>query len=126
MIRVDGLDGLAKRLTRLDLAGTERSALEHAAVVLQNAVRQRLSYTPGQSHDAPWLHSGTLRDSITHGINETEAVVGSTDPIAADQECGTRTDPPRPFLAPVAAAEAAGLAAGIAAAVIGRLYAVFK
>lgn len=121
MIKVDGLRGLTDRLTRLDLVATEHAALEQAATGLQDAVRQRLSHTPGQPHEAPWLRSGTLRGSITHEIDGTEAVVASADPIAADQECGTRTDPPRPFLAPVAAAEANGLVTGIAVAVLGRL-----
>ncbi len=121
MIRIEGLQRLTDRLTRLDFAATERAALEQAATGLQDAVRQRLSRTPGESHDAPWLRSGTLRSSITHEVDGEEAAVGSADPVAADQECGTRTDPPRPFLAPVAAAEADGLVTGIAVAVLGRL-----
>lgn len=121
MIRVEGLQGLIDRLTRLDLVATEHAALEQAATGLQDAVRQRLSRTPGESHGAPWLRSGTLRGSITHAVDGTDAAVGSADPVAADQECGTRTDPPRPFLAPVAAAEADGLVTDIAVAVLSRL-----
>jgi HK97 gp10 family phage protein len=126
VISVADLDGLAKRLAQLDLAPTERSALGHAAAMLQDAVRQRLSHTPGEMHDAPWLRSGVLRASVTHEADDTEAVVGSADPVAIYQECGTRTDPPRPFLAPAGAAEAPRLAAEIAAAVLGRLQAVFR
>jgi len=121
VIRVEGLQGLTDRLSRLDLAATEHVALEQAATGLQDAVRQRLSHTPGESHDAPWLRSGALRGSVTHEVDGTEALVGSDDPVAVDQECGTRTDPPRPFLAPVAAVEAGGLVAGIAVAVLARL-----
>jgi HK97 gp10 family phage protein len=126
MIGVDGLEGLARRLKRLDLAAAERTALEHAAVILQDAVRARLSHTPGEVHAAPWLRSGTLRNSVTHGIYGTDAVVGSNDPVAVDQEYGTRTDPPRPFLAPAATAEAPKLAASLASAVLGQLRTVFK
>ncbi len=121
MIRVEGLQRLTDRMTRLDLAAIERAALERAASGLQDAVRQRLSRPPGELHDAPWLRGGTLRDSITHEIDGTEALVGSADPVAADQECGTSVDPPRPFLAPVAAAEADGLVTGIAVAVLDGL-----
>lgn len=121
MISVDGLQDLADRLAKLDLATTESTALEHAASVLQDAVRRRLSHAPGEPHDAPWLRSGALRNSIGHEVHGTEAVVGSADPVAADQECGTRTDPPRPFLAPAAAAEADELVTKIAAAVRGQL-----
>jgi len=121
VIRVEGLRRLTDRMTRLDLAAIERAALERAASGLQDAVRQRLSRTPGESHDAPWLRSGTLRDSITHEIDGTEALVGSDDPVAVDQECGTSVDPPRPFLVPVAAVEADGLVTGIAVAVLDGL-----
>ena len=126
MISVADLDGLVKRLAQLDLVPTERSALGHAAAMLQDAVRQRLSDTPGEPHDAPWLRSGALRASITHEADDTEAIVGSADPVAIYQECGTRTDPPRPFLAPAGAAEAPRLATEIGVAVLGRLRAVFK
>lgn len=120
-MRVDGLQGLADRLARLDLTATEHAALEQAAGVLQDAVRQNLSHRPGDPHDTPWLRSGALRRSITHTLRGTEAVIGSADPVAVDQECGTRTDPPRPFLAPAAATGADGLVTGIAAAVFSRL-----
>ncbi|MGH7040772.1 MAG: hypothetical protein ACREFY_01410 [Acetobacteraceae bacterium] len=124
MTRIDGLPGLTRRLARLDLAATEAAALDHAAIMLQDAVCRRLSLTPGESHDAPWLRKGMLRDSVGHVLDGTEAVVGSTDPVAPDQECGTRTNPPRPFLAPAAAAEADTLVADIATAMLGRLRAV--
>ncbi len=121
MIEVTGLKALTDRLRRIDLDHALRPALDHAASGLQAAVRQRLSGVPGDNHDAPWLQTGALRASIARSIHENEVVVGSNDPAAAPQECGTRVDPPRPFLAPSAAAEAPVIVAEISDAAIGTL-----
>ncbi|MGI4941024.1 MAG: HK97 gp10 family phage protein, partial [Janthinobacterium lividum] len=98
---------LAERLARLQIAKTQEAALEAAAARLAVAVRDALSAVPGDApghaHDAPWVRSGALRDSIGHAVDADRAVVGSGDPVAAFQECGTPRMPPRPFLAPAAA-----------------------
>ena len=112
---------LARRLARLDLGATTQAALAQAAGKLRAVVRQELSQPPGAPHDVPWLRDGTLRDSIGISVNAEGATIGSTDPVALDQECGTRTDPPRPFLAPAAAAEGAVIAASVGAAVVQRM-----
>ena len=112
---------LARRLARLDLGATTQAALAQAAGNLRAAVRQELSQPPGAPHDVPWLRDGTLRDSIGISVNAEGATIGSTDPVALDQECGTRTDPPRPFLAPAAAADGAVIAASVGAAVVQRM-----
>ena len=101
------------RLGRLDLAGVQRDALAECAERLKDDVRQALSQAPGAEHDAPWLETGALRDSIGAGVEDAEAVVGSSDPVAADQEFGTRAAPPRPFLAPQAVRAAPEFAAKI-------------
>lgn len=54
----------------------------------------------GYSPDEPLLRDGTLRDSISHTVEATEAIVGSTSDIAVFQELGTSKIPPRPFLGP--------------------------
>ena len=112
---------LARRLARLDLGATTQAALAQAAGKLRAVVRQELSQPPGAPHDVPWLRDGTLRDSIGIAVNAEGATIGSTDPVAPDQEYGTRTDPPRPFLAPAAAAEGAVIAASVGAAVVQRM-----
>lgn len=56
----------------------------------------------GYSPDEPLLRTGDLRDSIKHEVQGLEAVVGSQSDIAAYQEFGTRTIPPRPFIGPAA------------------------
>ena len=112
---------LAQRLARLDLDATKQAALAQAAVRLQATVRRELSQPPGAVHDMPWLRDGTLRDSIGVSIQDNAAVIGSTDPVALDQECGTRTDPPRPFLAPAAAADGEAIAAAMAEALVQRI-----
>jgi hypothetical protein len=61
------------------------------------------------------LRTGALRDSIGHDVDGTTVIVGSLSDVAVDQELGTRTDPPRPFLASTAAGAAEGLAETIAA-----------
>jgi phage gpG-like protein len=62
------------------------------------AEKARLGYEP----DAPLLRDGKLRDSIEHEVYSLEAVIGSKSDIAAWQEFGTRTIPPRPFIGPAA------------------------
>ena len=112
---------LARRLARLDLDATGQAALAQAAARLRAAVRQELSQPPGGSHDVPWLRDGTLRDSIGVSLQGEAAAIGSTDPVALDQEYGTRYDPPRPFLAPPAAANGEAIAASVAATLMQRM-----
>jgi phage gpG-like protein len=118
MISIDGLQALADALARLDLPAAQREGLESAAQQLESAVKQSLSRTPGDDHSTPWLRTGTLRDSIAHSADETGAAIGSDDPVAVYQELGTRTVPPRPFLAPSAAAQSEGIGPSVAAAVV--------
>lgn len=60
--------------------------------------RVRKGYAP----DEPLLREGNLRDSIQSEVKVLEGVVGSKSPIAAYQEFGTATIPPRPFIGPAA------------------------
>ena len=103
MISADGLHALSETLGRLQEGNYGSSVLDDAARTLQSAVKARLSHVPGEQHDAPWLRTGALRDSISVDVGADEAVIGSNDPAAQAQELGTRSDPPRPFFAPVAA-----------------------
>lgn len=112
---------LARQIARLDLDATRHTALTRGAAELAAAVRRELSHPPGGPHDVPWLRGGTLRDSIAVAVQDDIAVIGSSDPVAVDQECGTRTDPPRPFLAPAAAAASRTIADSVAAALAQRI-----
>lgn len=56
----------------------------------------------GYSADDPLLRDGTLRRSIEHEVSGDSVVVGSKLDIAAFQEFGTKTIPPRPFIGPAA------------------------
>ncbi|MBV8613726.1 MAG: hypothetical protein JOY66_08120 [Acetobacteraceae bacterium] len=114
MTALKGLAEASRALDRLDLAPLGRDALGQAADTLAGAVRQALSHAPGEDHATPWLRTGKLRASITCEATDTVAVIGSSDPVAVDQELGTSAIPPRPFLATVAAAEADGIARGVA------------
>ncbi len=122
MISADGLHALCQTLERLREGEAGSSVLDDVAKTLQSAVKARLSHLPGEQHDAPWLRTGALRESIGIGVAAEEAVIGSNDPAALAQELGTRRDPPRPFFAPVAAESApsmVGLVANKLAALLG-------
>ena len=56
----------------------------------------------GYAPDQPLLREGDLRDSIEHEVHGNEAIIGSKSDIAAYQEFGTATIPPRPFIGPAA------------------------
>ena len=58
--------------------------------------RARLGYAPND----PLLRDGTLRDSISHHVEELEAEIGSDSDIMEYQEFGTSKMPPRPVLGP--------------------------
>jgi hypothetical protein len=106
VIGIDGLRHFLDALARIDLAPAQLGALAAEADQLAGAVRNSLSHPPGSDHATPWLRTGALQASIASQASESEAVVGSTDPVAVYQERGTRTVPPRPFLAPAGAAGA--------------------
>lgn len=109
-----GIDRLRKLLAALDL----EAVLAAEAAKLSETIQRSLSHRPGSSdHSTPWLRSGNLRQSISSASEDDAVVVGSTDPVAIDQELGTRQIPPRPFLAPAAAAEAPELVASLRSAV---------
>ena len=110
MIRIAGLRDLSDRLARLDMTESQHTALDLAARLLQGAVQQALSTPPGDDHTKPWRRTGSLQSSVGYRSDSTGAAVGSDDQIAIDQEFGTRNIPPRPFLAPVAAAHAQEIA----------------
>ena len=56
----------------------------------------------GFTPDDPLLRTGALRDSITHQIDELDAVIGSDSDIMVYQELGTDRIPPRAVLGPAA------------------------
>lgn len=62
------------------------------------ASKARMGYPP----NAPLLATGDLRNSIQSEAAGSEAVAGSKSAIAAFQELGTSTIPPRPFMGPAA------------------------
>lgn len=104
MITVDGLAALSRALDRLASEQALAPALASAAGRLETAVRAALSHPPGSEHATPWMETGALRDSIGATVGAEGAVVGSKSRVAVFQELGTRTVPPRRFLAPVAQA----------------------
>ena len=117
MIDIANLRDLADRLSRIDFSEVQRAALADAASTIRQTVRDALSRPPGDIHDAPWLRTGALRDSIDCENDSSGAVIGSNSDVAVDQELGTVRVPPRPFLVPAAAAAAGDVAGQIAAAI---------
>lgn len=65
----------------------------------------------------PLLREGDLRDSIEFDVQRRAVVVGSADPVAAYQEFGTSTIPPRSFIGRAMAERGRSEAARIGAAV---------
>ncbi len=117
MIGIEGLHHLASALSQIDLLATQQAALDAEARRLAGSARDALSYLPGSDHTAPWLRTGALRESMASEAGAEEAVIGSADPVAVFQELGTHAVPPRPFLAPVAAARGGEIARNLAQAV---------
>jgi hypothetical protein len=118
MSTVKGLRELAASLRGIDVDAVATSALRRGAEQLAGTVRADLSDTGGGPHDMPRMMSGALRDSISVSAAGAAAVVGSTSEVALFQETGTRTAPPRPFLAPAATRQGAAIAHDVGAAVV--------
>ncbi len=113
-LSITGLTELRTRLERLRAEDVMSAALAQQAEHMAQSVRDSLSNPQGAGdHDKPWLRTGALRDSIEATTNGLEAAIGSNDPAAAPQELGTSRIPPRPFLAPVAAASGEEVARAI-------------
>jgi phage gpG-like protein len=105
-LEIKGLAELRSRLEAARPAETAARALADEAERLAQTVRDSLGEPQGSdSHDTPWVRTGALRDSIAATAEGLDAAVGSNDPAAAPQEMGTTRLPPRPFLAPAAAAQ---------------------
>jgi len=104
---LERLRGLERSLQALDLGAVRRSAGQAIAQRIETTVVDSLSHLPGDEHGNPWERTGTLRASIASDVTAHAIVVASTDPAAVFQEEGTRTVPPRPFLAPAGSAAAA-------------------
>ncbi|MDR3525388.1 MAG: hypothetical protein P4L66_14955 [Acetobacteraceae bacterium] len=93
-----------------DLEVSLAAALADEAQALAKALRDTFATAPGGPHSHPWQRSGTLHASIEVAISETEAVIGSNDPVALYQEHGGPTLPPRPSFGPLAATAGPGIA----------------
>jgi hypothetical protein len=75
----------------------------------------------GFSANDPLLRTGEMRDSINHVSSPVEGRIGSNDDKALWQELGTRTIPPRSFLAGALRHEANHVVAILGQAVRGYL-----
>ena len=82
-----------------------------AQATLDDKLRQ------GYPTPSPLLREGDLRDSIEHEVDRRRLTVGSAEPVAAYQEFGTDTIPPRPFIGRSMAQAGPGEAARLGAAV---------
>lgn len=127
MTMVSGItvSGVAIRLGELAVPELLHEAAERGAALLEDRVRERLSGGPGGAHEAPWLQTGGLRDSIGSVVaadgDGVRAMVGSSDPAAVPQELGTLHMAARPFLAPVGAELGGAVADAVRAVVAAEL-----
>ena len=118
MIGIDGLQHFLDALARIDLAAAQLGALAAEADQLAGAVRSSLSHPPGADHATPWLRTGALQASIASQASEERGRDRLHRSVAVYQERGTRTVPPRPFLAPAGAAGAEDAARRIGRAIV--------
>jgi HK97 gp10 family phage protein len=121
MSAVRGLKKLAALLREAQVDAAAANALRRGAEQLADTVRAELSGSGDGPHEMPRIGSGALRESISVSANGAVAVVGSISEVALFQETGTRTMPPRPFLAPAAALQGAAIAHEVGAAVVAAL-----
>lgn len=117
MTLVRGLSEALARLDRLAPASAATQALRSAAAQLEASIHSALSHHPGEEHTMPWERTGVLHDSVSTTTDGSRIVIGSDDPVAVLQELGTRTIPPRPFLATIAAASVDGIVEQVTGAV---------
>lgn len=127
MREFDSFAAFAEHLAVMSVAvvAAERRALEKCAVLVEKTAKSEIgqyqeavgpfpswadladSTEAEKAHkgypvDSPLLREGDLRDSIEHEVHGADAVIGSKSDIAAYQEFGTNTIPPRPFIGPAA------------------------
>lgn len=114
MVTIDGIRGLDDRLGRCDLSEFLEDVLASAAAELETETKAAASQSAGKTGQ---VGSSLLRDSIKHSVSTGAAVVGSDDPAAVTRELGSHGEPPRPFLAPVAAKHAERIVRSIAASI---------
>lgn len=113
--------------TALEAPEVTHHLAERGASMIQRDAKEKLGHYQGQAgefnawseladstkddrvskgfpENEPLLRTGELRESIDTVVTGSEAMVGSMDPIALWQECGTDDGhiPPRPFLGPAA------------------------
>jgi phage gpG-like protein len=119
---IKGVAELRVRLASIHAEEVMARALAEEAERLAQAVREGLSDAPGAGAlDRSWAPTGALRDSVGAQADGLQALVGSSDPAAAPQEMGTVHIPPRPFLAPVAAARGQEIARAVGEALAAAL-----
>jgi hypothetical protein len=95
--------GEAQKKLATEMIGTEAPGWAPlAASTIADKARK------GYPVPAPLLRDGTMRDSLSFEVEPTplgaSMTLGSDDPVALYQECGTATIPPRPFLSTSAVA----------------------
>ena len=95
----------------LEVEHANHSALEKAAQIVEEEAKRVIgtydynwpplaeSTLKNKAADTPLLETGEMRDSIEHVSDHKEAQIGSNNDKAVWQELGTRTIPPRSFLA---------------------------
>jgi phage gpG-like protein len=112
------LSDFAAYLSHLDVRAVARAAMAAQAEAMAEQVRGELDHAKSANETFPARETGALLASICVYAEDDVAVIGSLSDVAVYQEFGTAHVPPRPFLAPVAAAggEAAAHAVGAAVA----------
>jgi hypothetical protein len=118
---IRGIRPISAALARLDLRSKEQDLLSQEADALEHEVHRFLSLPGSDLHGSAGREVTALVSSLGHLQQGSHAVIGSTAAAAVARELGTRTDPPRGFLAPVASSRGAEIAESIGAEIAGLL-----
>jgi phage gpG-like protein len=94
-----------------------RAVMAAQAEAMADQVRGELDHAKCANETFPARETGALLASIGVYTEDDVALIGSLSDVAMYQEFGTLHVPPRPFLAPVAAAGGEAAASAIGAAV---------
>jgi hypothetical protein len=117
-VHTHSLTSFASLLSNMAVAlpAAQHTAMESACVVVEHEAKRVIGtydyrwrqlapstqadrVRQGFAPNDPLLRTGAMRASISHVSSPTEGRVGSNDDKAVWQELGTRTIPPRSFLA---------------------------
>jgi hypothetical protein len=102
VISIEGLEDFSERLKRFDLEEAEAEAMARAARDVETSIHAAIVELASEESAGLPQHARVLSTTISSQLAPKRAVIGSTHPLAVDQEFGTPNYPPNPLLTAVA------------------------